>query len=209
MGSLFIEIGQCGCQIGTQLNPKLAGSYYATRTRAPNRLHAIMLDTEPKVLQPLLALQPKWLDPLNLRFFQYGRGNNWSYGYLHDLPNKKNYEEILPKYRQHSHMELSPVMMERYIEENKSIWEFVLERVRRELETVDCAMAVNVIGSLGGGTGSGLGTKIVEKLHDEINLDILGHFVLPNKSGETPLQSYNCVLSLASLQEHCSAIFTY
>lgn len=33
--------------------------------------------------------------------------------------------------------------------------------------------------------------------------------MLPNKSGETPLQVYNCLLSLGCLQEHCSAIFTY
>jgi cell division GTPase FtsZ len=70
-------------------------------------------------------------------------------------------------------------------------------------------MAINVISSLGGGTGSGLGTKIVEKLNDELNIDIFGHFVLPNKSGETPLQVYNCLLSLASLQDHCKGIFTY
>lgn len=83
MGSLFIEIGQCGCQIGAQLNLKLSSSYYCTRTRPPNRLHAIMIDTEPKVLQSLLAANPKWLDPLNTRHFQHGRGNNWSYGYMH------------------------------------------------------------------------------------------------------------------------------
>jgi cell division GTPase FtsZ len=58
-------------------------------------------------------------------------------------------------------MELSAVTMDRYITENRAIWDFTLERVRRELETMDCAMAINVISSLGGGTGSGLGTKIV------------------------------------------------
>ena len=57
-------------------------------------------------------------------------------------------------------------------------------------------MAVNLLSSLGGGTGSGLGTKLVECIHDEINLDIYSHVVLPNKSGESPLQVYNCVLSL-------------
>lgn len=40
-------------------------------------------------------------------------------------------------------------------------------------------------------------------------MDIFAHVVLPNKSGETPLQIYNCTLSLASIQEHCSAIFAY
>lgn len=45
MGSLFVEIGQCGCQIGAQLNPRLSNSYYCTRNRPPYRLHGIMVDT--------------------------------------------------------------------------------------------------------------------------------------------------------------------
>ena len=42
-----------------------------------------MLDTEPKVLKPLLDKTPNWMDPSNIKCFEYGRGNNWSYGYLH------------------------------------------------------------------------------------------------------------------------------
>lgn len=40
-------------------------------------------------------------------------------------------------------------------------------------------------------------------------MDLYAHVVLPNKSGETPLQIYNCALSLASIQEHATAIFPY
>ena len=69
-------------------------------------------------------------------------------------------------------------------------------RVRKELETVDCAIAINLVGSLGGGTGSGLGTRLAECLKEEFNLSIYSHLVLPNKSGESPLQVYNCLLSL-------------
>ena len=86
MGSLFVEVGQCGCQIGVPLNSKLSQSYYCTRNRPPQRLHAIMIDTEPKVIKQILEKQYKWLDPDNVKYFQYGRGNNWSYGYLHQLP---------------------------------------------------------------------------------------------------------------------------
>jgi len=45
-----------------------------------------MIDTEPKVIKQIISRQPKWLDPANVKYFQYGRGNNWSYGYLHQLP---------------------------------------------------------------------------------------------------------------------------
>lgn len=45
-----------------------------------------MIDTEPKVLKPLLDNPPKWLDTKNIRYFEHGRGNNWSYGFMHSLP---------------------------------------------------------------------------------------------------------------------------
>lgn len=48
---------------------------------------------------------------------------------------------------------------------------------------VDCAMAIHVIASLGGGTGSGVGTKMVELLNQEFNIDVFSHCVLPNMSG--------------------------
>lgn len=63
----------------------------------------MMIDTEPKVLEPLLSKSPKWLDPLNVKYFQYGRGNNWSYGYLHALPEKKLYSQLLSQHQQFSH----------------------------------------------------------------------------------------------------------
>lgn len=54
MSSIFVEIGQCGCQIGHKLNKKLSNSYYATRIYPPNKVHSIMIDTEPKVLRPFI-----------------------------------------------------------------------------------------------------------------------------------------------------------
>ncbi len=62
MGSIFLEAGQCGCQIGIKLNPLLSTSYYCCRPNSPNRVHAIMIDTEPKVLYNLREKRAKWLD---------------------------------------------------------------------------------------------------------------------------------------------------
>lgn len=45
MSSIFVEVGQCGCQIGHKLNKKLSYSYYASRIFPPNKVHAIMIDT--------------------------------------------------------------------------------------------------------------------------------------------------------------------
>ena len=55
--------------------------------------------------------------------------------------------------------------------------------------------------SLSGGTGSGLGSRLIEALRDEYGL---GHLMscafAPHTSGESPLQHYNSLLTLATLQ---------
>ena len=124
MGSLFLEIGQCGCQIGVPLNNKLSSCYYCTRIRPPNRLHAIMIDTEPKVIKQIVNKQPKWLDPSNVKSFQYGRGNNWSYGYLHKLPEKPIHTNKINYGKQYSHIE--PTTLDKYLAENRQIAEYTI-----------------------------------------------------------------------------------
>ena len=55
--------------------------------------------------------------------------------------------------------------------------------------------------SLTGGTGSGLGSHLVESIRDTYPLaHILSVAVSPHVSGDSPLQSYNSLLSLAALQ---------
>lgn len=48
------------------------------------------------------------------------QGNNWSYGYLHDIPSKKINTEILADYKQFSHKDGNK-LLQTYIEENKKI----------------------------------------------------------------------------------------
>lgn len=96
-----------------------------------------MLDTEPKILKPILdnKLQNKHLDPLNIKYFQHGRGNNWSYGYI---DSKRRGLAIEPK-RDHlselAHCTFSKnkpnSFTEKYFIENSSMIEFVLEAIGR------------------------------------------------------------------------------
>jgi len=41
----LFKLVQCGCQIGTKLNPLLSNSYYSTQNKTHHKLHAIMIDT--------------------------------------------------------------------------------------------------------------------------------------------------------------------
>ena len=121
MSSIYIDIGQCGCQIGHKLNKRLSATYYSTRIHAPHKVHAIMIDTEPKVLKPFIDNPPKWLDPDNVRYFQYGRGNNWSYGYIHELPEEKTQvaTDFVEGHRQFSHLPVSQMEEEEGKEKKK------------------------------------------------------------------------------------------
>ena len=47
-------------------------------------MHSIHLDTEPKIVRPLIDNRKRFwfIDPKNVLYFQHGRGNNWALGYM-------------------------------------------------------------------------------------------------------------------------------
>ncbi len=75
-----------------------------------------------------------------------------------------------------------------YLTENGIIIEQTLEKIRREIEKTDQFLNILIKMSLAGGTGSGLGSRIIEELRDTFpgnSIDTCA--VFPNISGETPL----------------------
>lgn len=83
----------------------------------------------------------------------------------------------------------------------------VMERLRKEVEACDFFSGCILKHSLGGGTGSGLGSRILEEFREEYRKEYLASVcILPFKGGESPLQSYNALLSLAWLQESSNII---
>lgn len=79
---------------------------------------------------------------------------------------------------------------------------------RGALRTIDRALLPAAVHSLGGGTGSGLGARILEALRTEMfrRNFILSVTVGPTVSGDTVLQSYNAALCLERLQRHSDAV---
>jgi len=60
--------------------------------------------------------------------------------------------------------------------------------VRREVEKMDNFMGIHMLTSLGGGTGSGLGSRLIEEFRDLFSdVTILNTVVFPHKAGETTL----------------------
>ena len=82
-----------------------------------------------------------------------GRGNNWAMGY-----------------------EDAPLNGER-------LGDKTLEIYRREVERADYYKGVVLVHSLAGGTGSGLGSRLIESLRDEYPTNFITTIsVYPNKS---------------------------
>ena len=75
-----------------------------------------------------------------------------------------------------------------------------MEALRKEVERSDFFLGMVLVHSLAGGTGSGLGSRLVEEYRDTFGKSyLMSASIWPNSSGETPLQHYNTCFSLAHL----------
>jgi len=85
----------------------------------------------------------------------------------------------------------------------------VLDVVRREMESCDCLQGFQLCHSLGGGTGSGLGTLLLAKIREEYSERLISTFsVLPSpKVTDTVVEPYNATLSIHQLIENADSVF--
>lgn len=88
--------------------------------------------------------------------------------------------------------------------EGAELMESILEIVRKQTEACDALQGLQLIHSLGGGTGSGLGSLLLSKFREEFPDRMLATFsVLPSpKVSETVVEPYNALLSIHQLVEN-------
>lgn len=88
--------------------------------------------------------------------------------------------------------------------EGAELVDSVLDVVRREAENCDCLQGFQLTHSLGGGTGSGLGTLLISKIREEYPDRIMNTFsVVPSpKVSDTVVEPYNATLSVHQLVEN-------
>jgi len=93
--------------------------------------------------------------------------------------------------------------------EGAELIEEALDVVRKEVENCDCPQGFQICHSLGGGTGSGMGTLVLLKLRDAYPDRILTTFsVYPSpKVSDTVVEPYNAVLSTHQLLENSDETF--
>ncbi|KAE8892714.1 hypothetical protein PF005_g4508 [Phytophthora fragariae] len=231
--SVHVHVGQCGNQVGAaywslaaascdvqpdnrsqcdtgssqQLRRGLGGpttAVNASKKALPLPRHlfhpssrvarCIMVDSEPKVVRAVCEAGVDGLanfQPAHTHVEQAGRGNNWAMGYYG------------PRLKAPA-----PAFTSLAVDDRRELVELVMESLRREIEAVDCYQGSVVMHSLGGGTGSGLGCRVLESMRDTYSKAyIVTASVAPSWTrGDSPLQNYNAVLTLRCLQEIADAV---
>jgi len=84
----------------------------------------------------------------------------------------------------------------------------VMEVVRKESEGCDCLQGFQICHSLGGGTGSGMGTLLLSKIREEFPDRMMCTFsVVPSpKVSDTVVEPYNATLSVHQLVENADEV---
>ena len=181
-------IGQCGIQLGREFVLKQQARAEKDISSEP----IILVDSENKVIRQAcdsLGFYEKSSGLLEARNVisssRGGCGNNWAMGYM---------------------MGREPFREEGTFSSCWTLGERILESVRRSVETQDAQGMTMLFHSLGGGTGSGLGSLLLELHRDQYPTTYLHSVaVLPDASGESPLQSYNSLLSLSTIHERADS----
>ncbi|XP_038840942.1 tubulin beta chain-like isoform X5 [Salvelinus namaycush] len=93
--------------------------------------------------------------------------------------------------------------------EGAELVDSVMDVVRKEAESCDCLQGFQLTHSLGGGTGSGMGTLLISKIREEYPDRIMNTFsVVPSpKVSDTVVEPYNATLSVHQLVENTDETF--
>ncbi|TNV79486.1 hypothetical protein FGO68_gene6345 [Halteria grandinella] len=198
MSTVLLHVGQAGNQIGQELwtllleeSPMKEDIFFDKFT---NKARAVLVDSEPKVVKHIMEDKniSFIFDQQNLQYTQSGRGNNWALGYS-------------ATYREPTDPHIGAGA-----DESMPLYERALEALRKEAEKADYFLGVMLVHSLAGGTGSGLGSRLIESYRDTFGKAYLATTsVWPHSSGETPLQHYNTCFSMSRLQENADAVLLF
>jgi len=150
---------------------------------------AVLVDTEPKAVNAALRSPGgRLIDPSRCVTGHSGCANNWAFGYL--------VQQSSREYEQSSR--------------RVTIFEQAMEAIRQEVECCSGMVEFLMIHSTAGGSGSGLGSLILENLRAQYPLAyIVAASVIPNLGGDTPVQSLNVCLTLQWLQAYADGVMLF
>uniref|UniRef100_A0AAZ3RKT3 Tubulin beta chain n=1 Tax=Oncorhynchus tshawytscha TaxID=74940 RepID=A0AAZ3RKT3_ONCTS len=188
---VHIQAGQCGNQIGAKFWEVISdehgidptGSYQGDSDLQLERINVYYNEASGNKFVPraiLVDLEPGTMDSVRSGpFGQLFRPDNFVFGQSGAGNNwaKGHYTE------------------------GAELVDSVLDVVRKESENCDCLQGFQLTHSLGGGTGSGMGTLLISKIREEYPDRIMNTFsVMPSpKVSDTVVEPYNATLSVHQL----------
>ncbi|XP_051175562.1 tubulin beta chain-like [Leptopilina boulardi] len=196
---LHLQVGQCGNQIGTKFWEMISGEhgintegkYMGSTKHQLDKLSVYYNEVNDRTYVPraiLVDLEPGTMDAA--RGGLYGklyRPDNFIYGQGGAGNNwaKGHYTD------------------------GAELAENVLDSIRKECENCDSFQGFQVCHSLGGGTGSGMGTFLISKMKEEYPDRMISSFsVMPSpKVSDTVVEPFNATLSLKQLIENVDNTF--
>ncbi|XP_046319566.1 tubulin beta-1 chain isoform X11 [Marmota monax] len=197
---VLIQAGQCGNQIGAKFWEVISdehgidptGSYHGDGDLQLDRINVYYNEAAGNKYVPraiLVDLEPGTVDSVRSGpFGQIFRPDNFVFGQSGAGNNwaKGHYTE------------------------GAELVDSMLDVVRKEAESCDCLQGFQLTHSLGGGTGSGMGTLLISKIREEYPDRIMNTFsVVPSpKVSDTVVEPYNATLSLHQLLENTDETFS-
>merc|ERR1711964_221772 len=199
MGLVHLQGGQCGNQIGAKFWEVISdehgidptGTYHGDSDLQLERINVYYNEATGGRYVPraiLMDLEPGTMDSVRAGpFGQLFRPDNFVFGQTGAGNNwaKGHYTE------------------------GAELIDSVLDVVRKEAEGCDCLQGFQLCHSLGGGTGSGMGTLLISKVREEYPDRIMETFsIIPSpKVSDTVVEPYNAVLSFHQLVENADECF--
>lgn len=171
----------------------------AVNPRVQPKARCIVVDSEPKVVQSIWTQDGSssaGVLPAHVHAEHAGRGNNWAMGYNF----QQYHRNVLPSN--------TSVVNVYENEDKRELIELVMDSLQKEIEGVDCYQGVVLTHSMGGGTGAGLGCRVMECIRDTyaksylVTLSIAPSF----QCGDTPLQNYNAAFTFSHLQQYADCV---
>lgn len=196
---VHLQTGQCGNQVGTAFWQIISGEhgldasgvYTGSNDQELERMNVYFNEVANQKYVPravLVDLEPGTMDAVRAGpFGQLFRPDNFVFGQSSAGNNwaKGHYTE------------------------GAELVDSVVDVVRREAESCDCLQGFQITHSLGGGTGSGMGTLLISKIREEFPDRMMATFsVAPSpKVSDTVVEPYNATLSVHQLVEHSDETF--
>ena len=194
MSIITLQIGQCGNQLGDSFYNLLAGelSNASPASQActldiffdqkPNSTkyepRSVLVDMEPKVIAKCLSTQKK------PDIWQYNKDMTF-------CKQEGSGNNWAFGYSRHG-----PACKDE-----------IFEKLSAQLERSDMTSGILMLQSLAGGTGSGVGSYLIDAIQDEYpGITLMNIGVMPHLTGEVTVQSYNLVLSLSKLYQASDAV---